>query len=388
MAKGIVKYRTGEDLEPIAQAITSMGQLASKEDKTIGLAEKVKKISTDATAIPQMVMSGASFYSEGSKQIGTMPNHGAVYQKLTTGETYIVPKGYHDGHGRVSAADLLSQTQATATATQVLFGQTAYVNGQKITGTMPNRGANNIVLPVNGTATIPEGYHNGQGRVTQNIPVKVAQNFLPGTTNQTIQAGQYLSGHQTILGDPNLISNNIVKGKTIFGVTGNFIQPEPTVYYVQNGTPIQSLGNYRGIGSIPYILPEYGLDAEKIGYIRVMQQGQPANFLTFLNPIDVSLHKALTILNSTGIGFEFTYSLFGLISHEALLYATVENLSNRVINYRYGWTAVSDHSIYNKQQNTIDITNLSGTYYLVIGFRSCNDGYNKFWYIRNIYLSY
>lgn len=91
---------------------------------------------------------------------------------------------------------------------------------ERHTGSMANRGTVNYSLPINGSYTIPAGYHNGSGKVTQNVPTKGAQTYTPGTTNQTIAANQYLTGPQTIKGDPNLISANIVKGKTIFGVPG------------------------------------------------------------------------------------------------------------------------------------------------------------------------
>ena len=45
--------------------------------------------------------------------------------------------------------------------------------------------------------------------------------LLHGTTNQTINAGLYLSGIQTIQGDANLLAENIISGKTIFGVSGS-----------------------------------------------------------------------------------------------------------------------------------------------------------------------
>lgn len=57
--------------------------------------------------------------------------------------------------------------------------------------------------------------------LTGTISRKTAQTYTPGTSNQTISAGQYLSEIQTILGDPDLISANIKAGITIFGVSGN-----------------------------------------------------------------------------------------------------------------------------------------------------------------------
>lgn len=56
--------------------------------------------------------------------------------------------------------------------------------------------------------------------LTGAIPSKSAQTYTPGTSNQTIAANQFLSGIQTILGDPDLIASNIKKGVNIFGVLG------------------------------------------------------------------------------------------------------------------------------------------------------------------------
>lgn len=49
-----------------------------------------------------------------------------------------------------------------------------------------------------------------------------AQTITPGTTEQTIEQGKYLSGAQTILGDANLLAENIKKDVPIFGVIGTY----------------------------------------------------------------------------------------------------------------------------------------------------------------------
>ncbi len=75
-----------------------------------------------------------------------------------------------------------------------------------------------------GAAQVLAGYTVGteNGLVSGSIPSKGAQTYTPGTGNQTISAGQYLSGIQTIAGDANLIAGNIKSGVSIFGISGSF----------------------------------------------------------------------------------------------------------------------------------------------------------------------
>lgn len=60
---------------------------------------------------------------------------------------------------------------------------------------------------------------NGE-KVTGIIPSKGKQTFTPSTENQIISSGQYLSEAQTVLGDSNLLPENIKTDVTIFGITG------------------------------------------------------------------------------------------------------------------------------------------------------------------------
>lgn len=115
----------------------------------------------------------------------------------------------------------MDTSDATATTGEILTSKTAYVNGDLITGTMPNNGAVSHSLAVNGSYTVPAGYHNGSGSITQALTTKGAQTYTPGTTDQTIAANQYLTGIQTIAGDADLVSANIKAGANIFGVAGN-----------------------------------------------------------------------------------------------------------------------------------------------------------------------
>ena len=55
---------------------------------------------------------------------------------------------------------------ANATAPEILQGKTAYAKGNKLTGTMPNKGSvTGNITSVNTPYTIPMGYHDGAGTV-------------------------------------------------------------------------------------------------------------------------------------------------------------------------------------------------------------------------------
>ena len=117
-----------------------------------------------------------------------------------------------------SAADLRSGKQ--------LIDQ----SGNKITGTLatvtqatPSITVNSAGL-ITASTTQSAGYvASGTKSATKQLPTKSAATITPGTSNQTIAAGTYLTGVQTIKGDANLVADNIKSGVSIFGVTGNYV---------------------------------------------------------------------------------------------------------------------------------------------------------------------
>ena len=94
------------------------------------------KASATGTTSADKVLAGETFSTENDTDLsGTMPNKGAVTSSLNCGGSYTIPKGYHNGNGRVTANSLSSQTSANATANDIMNGKTAWVNGSKLTGT-------------------------------------------------------------------------------------------------------------------------------------------------------------------------------------------------------------------------------------------------------------
>ncbi len=134
---------------------------------------KVNSLGGDASA--GNVLTGKTFSSNtaGRSVSGTMANNGAVTASVNCGGSYTIPAGYHNGSGKVTGKSLSSQTgvdsgKSAASASKILTGYQAWVNGNKVTGTMANNGALKMrhsakynAGKAEVTYDIPAGYHNG-----------------------------------------------------------------------------------------------------------------------------------------------------------------------------------------------------------------------------------
>lgn len=94
-----------------------------------------------------------------------------------------------------------------------------------------------VLIDLTGDTVTPGSMLNGVAAhdksgaaITGTIQSVVSQTFIPGTVDQVIEAGKYLSGEQIIKGDANLLAENIRKGKTIFGVAGAIDDAPPEMY--------------------------------------------------------------------------------------------------------------------------------------------------------------
>lgn len=76
-------------------------------------------------------------------------------------------------------------SDATATADEILSTKTAYVNGSKVTGSMPNRGAVTGTITTKAQQyTIQQGYHDGSGKVS--IASSEQAKIIPGNIRQGV----------------------------------------------------------------------------------------------------------------------------------------------------------------------------------------------------------
>ena len=132
----------------------------------------------------------------------------------------------HDKSGTVITGTCefdVDSTDATATVSEILAGSTAYARGEKLTGTMPNNGGiTQTIDTVDQEVTIPQGYHDGSGKVS---------------INETEQA--------------KLIAGNIKQGVEILGVTGTLEPSSDVTAQAKTVTPSTSQ---------QVVLPDEGTD--------------------------------------------------------------------------------------------------------------------------------
>lgn len=137
-----LKTSVSEGKALVAAAVTDKGVSTAASATFATIASNVRSITTlsdgtaDANATAAQILSGKTAYAKGSKVTGSMTDRGAVSQSLNCGGSYTIPAGYHNGSGKVTGNSLASQTGATATAADIVTGQTAWVNGSKVTGTL------------------------------------------------------------------------------------------------------------------------------------------------------------------------------------------------------------------------------------------------------------
>ena len=240
---------------------------------------------------------------------------------------------------------------------QVLSGQTYYNTDAKTkrTGTMPNRGAVNQSLAINGSYTIPAGYHNGSGKVTQAIPTKGAQTYTPGTTNQTIAANQYLTGPQTIKGDPNLKAENIKKGVSIMGITGSFEG------YVTSPLYLYNKGTWNGLQTTGFTVvdgTENYIEAE--GNIRFTCSGIGNKYVVARSnsPFLFSGRSYLKLNMSVSRLMYYENKVYiGLSPNPSLTKASISSLSAKIIVDTEQDTGTI---------NIIPISSISGNHYVYV----------------------
>ena len=205
-----------------------------------GIAGTLSGIDTsDADAVPANILLGKTSYVNALKIIGAMANNTSHPDFNPTISDISIPVGYYDGVTKIIGdSDLIANnirsginifgvsgkssvvdtSDADAIPANILLGKTSYVNGSKITGisnlAFGDAQASNVLTgKYFSTATLS----NTQGAMADNSS---HPDFNPTISDLSIPIGYY-DGVTKIIGDSDLITNNIRSGINIFGVAGN-----------------------------------------------------------------------------------------------------------------------------------------------------------------------
>lgn len=181
------------------------------------------------------------------------------------------------------------------------------------------------------------------------ISKKSAATYTPGTSNQTIAAGLYLSGVQTIKGDSNLAAANIRAGKSIFGKAGSFTSDATATAEDilegktagVNGTMITgSLKPSSGGGGSFYLATSFQGVLTEIE----VTAGQVA---TYMEENPVSLVGKYTIVDPAARGTERKWVCNATTAVEGETVSTKVYL--RAFDYIIGWDDEAGRDIYEKR---------------------------------------
>lgn len=336
----------------LAANLNTKGVVATSNEKLNTLVPKVLEIETgidtsDATAISSDIKEGKTAYVNGVKITGDAYTRGTV-DAVVDGKKHYLKAGFYEGINIPEDADLLPEnirsgveiygttgtlenldtSDATATAAEIREGYTAYVNGQKIVGTIPSYGANT---------------------------------YIPTTEDQRFEPGSYITGVQIVKGDANLVSDNIKAGIEIFGVAGNPNVIDTTVDEVNTASTTNMLkdtiafvNGTKIIGSCESMADTVitpSTENQTITGPKILQGNKTIQILGDANLIPENIKSDVSIFNVAG-----TYSGSGSsgLNEKILLDCRSMSSSNEVYNAYTDIVMVSNDGAYATFSNLSD----------------------------------
>ena len=207
----------------------------------------------------------------------------------------------------------LLTSDANAVSGDILLNKTAYANGSKLTGSMPNHLFNESATEISGNYT------------AQRLYMKPAQGYWDGL--KSIYAD-----------DPNFIAANIVSGKSIFGLAGSFAGKRwASGTIVSSSTSIAF--EYRGGGTATwYSITVSGLTF-KPSFIMVQLVSIPFTYVTTYDEMGLDYPKSIKMFTTNTTVFNANIIHFKGDAASASVTNTGFVLPVNASNATYSWIA-------------------------------------------------
>lgn len=279
-------------------------------------------------------------------------------------------------------------SDATATADDILFPKTAYVDGQKVVGSIipTQQPTPDINVDPTGlvTSEVIQPYSGyvaaGTRTAAMQLPTVGWKTVTPKSSQQVaVERGVYTTGEVLVAGDSNLAPDNIKSGVSIFGVVGSYSggssggTTTPTPTPSETSETIGDLISKKGIK----ISSAYNLSTDTVSEKKwTLPSSIDANkvvAVTWSSPITKT--SGFNNGNIMIVGFTYLFpfimsetSVFGIVSH-----AYYDNFTTPGAARAYHTIFLGDSAIYGnavsselpyltKSGNTLDIKSQSSVF--------------------------